>query len=197
MGRRLGLLVWVLGFALSARADGLEAELAALLAPGVESSASLDQVAAFGPDVVPALIALVQDASQPQHVRMRALGALEGLDDRRATTYLEALLTKPQTELEASPLVLRRALSGLARRSELALCAPDLMPLLSHEDANVREAAAVLAARMPEARKFLEARLSVERSRHVRVALSAALTGRFAGRPGPRLVRPRSATPPR
>jgi hypothetical protein len=191
----------------SVRADEpLNARVLALLEAGIETWPEPALFASLGPDVVPALIAAFERDDAAPHARLRALDALAALDDPRCTTLLLRVIasagdgrSENSVPLTRSALSLRRALEGLSQRELRVRDAERALPLLQHADESVRAAAArVLVMRgSKQTRAALEASLQHEPSAQVRAALTAALTGRSARGRAPRLVRPRSAPPPR
>ena len=166
-----------------------------LLSQGVEPGNAQATIVALGDDGERALEGVFERESAPRYVRLRALNVLATLASPASVHYLDALVRAAQAPDERlgelhparSPLVLRRALEGLANaRLDLT----SVVACLAHMDPQVRRAAANLlasyqpATQDPTSDARIAAALSAlqthESSRMVRVSVERALSARAA-----------------
>lgn len=124
----------------------------------------------MGDGVLPHLVALYDDSSQPAYVRLRAVGAAGAFPVPATRTFLMAVTQAPrQSDLMVREAV--RALGrGFGRRAER-----ELTSFLSHPSPLVREVAARALGQAHAGGEALRGRLTTERNAEVRRALQSAL----------------------
>lgn len=165
----LGLL-WAPSLA-SAQNAPTRAQVRQMLS-GVEETPSVQDWQRIGDGALPILIALSQDADEPPYVRLRAVGATAAFPRPAVRTFLLGV-----ARVEDQPdLWIREAVFALARAFGRD-AAQEVAGFLDHEEASVREGAALALARIGGgvAREAARARLRVEPDRVVRQALQRAL----------------------
>lgn len=139
---------------------------------GIEDVPSDADWRRLGDGVLPVLIDLSDDTSQPPYVRLRAVGAT-GAFPRAAVRVF--LLAVARVEGQ-SDLLVREALVTLARAFGSAAVG-DLVPFLRHDEVVVRDAAARSLGTIggSAATRALHERLRVERDDTVRRTIERAL----------------------
>ncbi|MBN4049423.1 HEAT repeat domain-containing protein [bacterium AH-315-N03] len=139
---------------------------------GIEHTPSDADWRRIGDSVIPVLMGLYNDTSQPPYVRLRAMGATGAFPRAAVRTFLLAV-----TRIDGqSDLFIREAVVTLARGFGSAAVA-DLVPFLAHDEDVVREATAQSLGRVGggAAMRALRVRLRVERDGTVRRAIERAL----------------------
>ena len=150
----------------AASAQAPRREVIEELLGGFESSATEAEWRAMGESTVPVLVAIFDDASEPQPVRLRAVWAARFF----ATDASRRFLTRVASDPSQPGMVVRSAAQSLAAAFDRS-SVPTIAPLLAHADPAVREATIAALGRVggPEARAALLARRGRE------TELSAAL----------------------
>jgi hypothetical protein len=139
---------------------------------GIEDTPSAQDWQRVGEGALPILIELYQDVDEPAYVRLRAVGATAAFPRRAVRTFLLGV-----ARLEGQgDLYVREAVFALARGFGRD-AVQDVASFLDHDDATVREGAAMALGRIGgrAAERALRARLPVERDRVVREAIQRAL----------------------
>lgn len=155
----------------SAQAPPSRERVRAMLS-GIEHTPSDADWQRLGDGVLPVLMDLYNDTSQPPYVRLRAMGATGAFPRGAVRTFLLAV-----ARVEGqSDLFVREAVVTLARGFGSA-AVRDLVPFLAHHEDVVREAAARSLGRVggSTAARALRERLRVERDSTVRRAIERAL----------------------
>jgi hypothetical protein len=156
----MGKLAWIAGAVLlwagAARAEDTLTRVEALLSAGIEPSGAHDAIVALGAEGERALWTLYGDANTTRVVRLRALSELARFASVQTAQGFAGLIraARGQPSLDPlhparSPVVLRRALDGLAAiAAQVApgIDASELGFALNHQDAHVRRAATELLA---------------------------------------------------
>ncbi len=157
----LTLLVPVAASAQAPRRDVVEELLG-----GIESSATETEWRAMGEGTVPVLVAIFDDASEPQVVRFRAVWAARFFPTAASRSFLERVVR----DASQPGMVVRSAAQSLAAAFDRSAVST-IAPLLTHADPAVREATIAALGRVggSEARAALVARRGRE------TELSAAL----------------------
>lgn len=170
------LLAAVLGLALLVPASASatppsKAQLRALLS-GFEHTPDAQTWRALGPEALPVLIDLYDDADAPQYVRLRSVHAVSFYPSPATRTFLLAVARAPGQ----SDLFVRQAVLSIGRAFG-ARAVDDIRPFLSHEEPVVREGAATALGRVHTgaALSALRGRLSVEPSAQVREVIERSL----------------------
>ena len=139
---------------------------------GIEDAPTDADWRRLGDGVLPVLIDLGDDTSQPPYVRLRAVGATGAFPRAAVRTFLLAV-----ARVEGqSDLLVREAVVTLARAFGGAAI-EDLAPFLGHDEAVVRDAAARSLGTIggAAATRALRQRLRVERDDTVRRTIERAL----------------------
>jgi hypothetical protein len=132
------------------------------------------EVRALGERPDQLLIAAASDEKASRWKRARALIALQHAPSEDALQYLRFVISERKSAVEgADVLELGAALASLRPYGKVALA--DLLPFVTHSSADVRQAAVVTLAPLPEAQTALRARLYLERDSAVRAALGRAI----------------------
>ena len=152
----------------SAQATPTRAQVRQMLS-GIEDVPSARDWQRLGPDVLPVLMALYQDADEPNYVRLRAVGATAAFDRPAVRTFLLAVATVEGQR----DLFVREAVLGLGRAFGAA-AVRDVAPFLDHAEPIVREGAAAVLVRNG-AEDLVRARLRIESDPAVRRAFESAL----------------------
>jgi|JI9StandDraft_2_1071091.scaffolds.fasta_scaffold215432_2 HEAT repeat protein len=141
---------------------------------GFEDAPGAEAWRALGEETVPVLVALFDDASEAQPVRLRAVWAARFY----ATEGSRAFLSRVMANRSEGGIVVRTALESLAAAFG-ASAVPQLAPLLAHSDVAVREGAIRALGRVGgrEARAALEARRGHERDEALVSLLSTTVAG--------------------
>jgi HEAT repeat protein len=103
---------------------------------GFEDTPTLDQIRALGEGAIPILVALHDDESVIQPVRLRAVEAMGAFSGDAARRFLVRVMHDPHEP----GVVVREAAEALAQ-SQGASAVPEISRLLSSSDRNVREGA--------------------------------------------------------
>ncbi len=127
---------------------------------------------ALGPETLGVLVALYDDASEPRHVRLRAVAVARHYPGEAARTFLRAVASasgQPDVFVREALLSLGDAFGPTA--------VPDVTPYLAHRSAVVRDGAVLALSRIGtrDALDALRARLAEEPARHVRAHIARAL----------------------
>lgn len=144
----------VLGLSVSSAAAQSRDEVRTMLS-GIESAPSEAEWRALGEGTVPVLVALFDDTSELQPVRLRSVWAARFYPTAASRSFLERVAADG-----AQPgLVVRAAVQSLAFAFGRSAVAP-VAARIGHSDSAVREAVIVSLGRMggPQARAALEAR---------------------------------------
>lgn len=181
----------------AARAEELSARVEARLSLGFEAHDLEASILALGEEGERALIAVFERPQAARYVRLRALSALQAFVTPTSARYFAELVrsaaTLPSPQLDElhparSPLVLRRALTGLLNTAHLLsprLSVADIAPCLAHASPHVRNVASRVLDALDDGgdgsvERVLMKQLARERSRMVRQSLELALTSRSA-----------------
>jgi HEAT repeat protein len=155
----------------TASAQAPRREVIEELLGGIESSATEAEWRAMGEATVPLLVAIFDDASEPQPVRLRAVWAARFFSTEASRRFL----TRVASDASQPGMVVRSAAQSLAAAFERS-AVPVIAPLLAHADPAVREAtiAALVRVGGSEARAALAARRG--RETELAAALERALS---------------------
>lgn len=159
----------------TASAQAPRREVVEELLAGIESSATEAEWRAMGEGTVPVLVAIFDDASEPQPLRLRAVWAARFF----ATSASRAFLDRVVSDASQPGLVVRSAAQSLAAAFDRS-AVPSLRALLTHADPAVREATIAALARVggSEARAALVARRGRETELAAALEQAIATVGR-------------------
>jgi HEAT repeat protein len=167
-------LLWLAPAGAAVPAD-LRAAVEALLV-GYEPADPAPALRRIGPQAAEALVQIAVDPAVSPLRRLRAIEALRHVPTPAGLAFLRRLVDQHRGS-EESLAVFELAAAARALGGFGAEALPDLLPLLDHPGADVREGAvaALSQVRAPEAARALGRRLAVERDPGVRSHLQATL----------------------
>ncbi len=154
---------------------GLRTEVLALIS-GYEPGDPREALQRLGPAAAEMLIALSQDPAVSGLRRVRAIEVLGYVPTDAGLAYLRGVVAQTRGRGDGSSIyqlaAASRALGGFGSQ-----VSAELVPLLGHRSADVREGVAAALGRIgtPEATAALRDRAQVERDSGVRAALKGAL----------------------
>lgn len=152
-------------------AEPLEGRVVGMLS-AIESMPERDAWRALGPECVPILVTIANDAKQPTFRRARALIALGYFDDPAAVSALDLMVTNDTQ----NPSLRRHALLGLATAAP-AQALPHAERALASDDPATRHVAIKVLATSssPEASALLKAHRAHEDNASLVQQIDAAL----------------------